>query len=133
MQSFQQWLESKHHLIAVIIKGNPRFIKNKRAQKFYKEIASYLKDKGCSVKFNAGKPYTTPPKADIWIGHSRGADRLRFAPKGTKTLAFGSKLPKAINHPKDDVETPYHLINKEPSKYHYIFTDKMKKAIDKLF
>lgn len=122
--SFKIWLESK---TAIIIKGNPKFIKN---NDFYQEIADYLTSKGFSVEFDNGEEYTIPPKADIWIGHSRGADRLKYAPKETKTIAFGSKLPNAINHPKDDVETSFHTISKSPPEYHFVFTDEMKKAID---
>ena len=63
---------------AVIIKGNPKFIdNNKDADSFYEEIKSFLEDLGFEVSFDKGEPYTSPDKADLWIGHSRGADRLR--------------------------------------------------------
>lgn len=75
---------------AVIIKGNPYYVSRAEKaayDKFYAEVRSILLDSGFSqVVFDAGEPYTTPPKADLWVGHSRGGDRLRFAPEGTKTL-----------------------------------------------
>ena len=112
---------------AVIIKGNPRYVNNNdMAKRFYAEIEKYLKSKGFSVKMDSGKEYTQPPTANLWIGHSRGVDRLRFAPKGTHTLSFG--VEGGINHPKDKSLKK----GDKPDKYHYIFTDDMKKAIDEL-
>lgn len=112
---------------AIIIKGNPAYIDgNPDADKFYKEIEVYLKKKGFDVSYDAGEPYTSPEEADVWIGHSRGVDRLQFAPEGTAVVALGApNYPGVINHPKDEPE-----VGKEPSKYHYIFTDEMKSAID---
>lgn len=129
---FKLWIESKK-LKAVIIKGNPKFIDNKKAKNFYEEIKDYLEKKDFEVVMDDGEPFTTPPKADLWVGHSRGADRLKFAPKGTKILAFGSKRNGAINHPEDDVTTPFHKIGKSPPTEHFIFTKKMKNAIDNMF
>jgi hypothetical protein len=72
---------------AVIVTGNPLFVKgNPSAIRFYGEIEEYLKGIGYAVSRDPGDAYTSPPKADIWIGHSRGADRMRFAPKGTLTM-----------------------------------------------
>jgi hypothetical protein len=108
---------------AVIIKGNPKYIDSQMANDFYNEISQYLEDKGCSVKFDAGEPYTEPPKADIWIGHSRGADRLRFAPENTITINIGND--DGIFHPKDNVDDDL-----PPNKYHFVFTNNMKKELD---
>jgi hypothetical protein len=110
---------------AIIIKGNPRYIKNNnQADKFYNELESYLKKLGYKVKFDSGEPHTEPPKADLWIGHSRGADRLRFAPKGTKTIALATS--DGIYHPKDNSIKDNKVI---PNKFHYILTQNMKDAI----
>jgi hypothetical protein len=120
---------------AVIVKGNPQYIKgNHMATKYYNDIADFLRQQNVSVTMDEGKPYTQPSKADLWVGHSRGTDRLRFAPKETQTLAFGSNLPNAINHPRDLAGGDWQSIqNYEPSNFHYIFTNAQKQAIlDKL-
>jgi hypothetical protein len=85
--------ESKKPL-AVIIKGNPKYLnKHKKwANAFYNEVKDILISQGYRVQFDPGKPYTVPTtKADIWIGHSRGCDRLRFAPKDISTLELKTK------------------------------------------
>ena len=86
---------------AVIIRGNhdrpvPGGIR------IYRPLERALQRRGWDVVYDEGRPYTSPPKeADAWIGYSRGADRLRFAPKGVKTVAIGAPTPSAINHKKD--------------------------------
>lgn len=74
---------------AYIIKGNPDVMGDQLPayDRFYNRIAKTLKAQGLSTEFDAGLPHTTPPDdAKLWIGHSRGADRLRFAPPNVKTL-----------------------------------------------
>lgn len=75
---------------AVIIKGNPYYASREEKagyDRFYAEVRAILLRAGYDqVVFDDGAPYTVPPKADLWVGHSRGKDRLRFAPKGTRTL-----------------------------------------------
>lgn len=106
---------------AVIIKGNPDVIHGEDKQhydKYYSDIAKLLYDKGVSdIKFDDGLPYTEPSAADLWLGHSRGADRLRFAPSKTKTIRL------------DDFEDTPVDINK-PGKEHYTITNKLKEAIN---
>lgn len=112
---------------AVLITGNPKYIKdNPAADKFYEAIEQDLKAKGYTVRRDPGEPYTSPPNANLWIGHSRGADRLRFAPSGTRTLAFGSNAKGAINHPDDVVEMSAGHV---PPAAHYVFTPEMADAI----
>lgn len=84
---------------------------------------------GYRVLFNNGDPYTEPEKAELWIGHSRGADRLRFAKNGTYKLYFGSSHPDAINHPFDNSGGNEIDENEIPNKFHYEFTEEMKEAI----
>ena len=92
---------------AVIIKGNPLYIEgNEKATLFYHELALFLQSLGFETTFDAGEPYTQPQVADVWIGHSRGADRLRFAPVGKKVIGIG--VPESeqntfliVNHPQD--------------------------------
>ena len=109
---------------AVIIKGNPKFVANNPdADRFYDDVKNFLEELGYSVTFDPGKEYTRPIDADLWISHSRGADRLRFAPEGTKTIMLG--ILGGINHPEDRS-----LVRGDiPEKWHYILTDEMKEKI----
>lgn len=79
--------------LAVIVKGNPKYINmpavKAMADHFYGEIKQLLEAKGYRVLFNVGRAYTSPnPKAAVWIGHSRGIDRLQFAPPHVRTIAL---------------------------------------------
>ena len=76
---------------AVIIKGNPYYLEQgpdtAGYAAYYKAIEDELRSAGyADVVYDRGDPMTTPPSADLWVGHSRGASRLRFAPKDTKTI-----------------------------------------------
>ncbi len=114
----------------VIITGNPKFVENNsQAKNFYSEIEKFLLNNACEVMIDPGAPYTKPPIADLWIGHSRGADRLKFAPEGVKILAIGSSIEEAINHPEDNTKEMYGESDVVPNRFHYIFTDEMKNAI----
>jgi hypothetical protein len=115
--------EEKKKKTAVIIKGNPKFIHNNAAAtKFYDELRSLLELEGFSVSFDAGKPYSVPKEADLWVGHSRGVDRLEFAPEGTMTVAMGLPgQPNVINHPDDDAAP-----GRAPSVAHFTLTQEMK-------
>ena len=109
---------------AVIIKGNPEYVEGKdkkRADRFYKKTQKFLKREGYESKLDPGAPFTVPEDADLWIGHSRGSDRLRFAPKGTKTIAVGAPSKGAINHRKDKP-----AVGKKPVKAHYKLSKAMK-------
>jgi DNA-directed RNA polymerase beta subunit len=113
---------------AVIITGNPRYIANNpKAEAYYQAIEDHLAGLGYSVQRDPGAPYTSPPPADLWIGHSRGADRLRFAPAGTRTVAFGSSREGAVNHPADIVDQPAGSF--VPPDEHYVLTDAMRAAL----
>lgn len=119
-------------LTVVIIQGNPKYIRgNPTAKAFYESIRKYLESAGCEVSFDPGEPYTLPKTADIWIGHSRGTDRLRFAPKTVTVLAFGSSIDGAINHPEDNAVKKTWK-GEAPNAYHFTFTDEMRSAIDKV-
>lgn len=113
---------------AVLITGNPKFIKNNsRADQFYNDIERHLQDHGYSVTRDPGDDYTEPAKADLWVGHSRGEGRLRFAPEGTRTVAIGVNAPGAINHPDDVLDG--HRTGVAPPDAHYQLTDEMKTAM----
>ena len=120
-------------LTAVIIKGNPKFVKgNQAANSFYEEINIYLESLGYEVSFDLGEPHTLSKKASLWLGHSRGVSRLAFAPEETKIIALGSVRKDAINHPEDNTKDIIGESDILPNKYHYVFTEEMKKAIKKI-
>ena len=126
-------LEGKrNNLTAVIITGNPKYIKgNKLANNFYKDIGQYLMSKGYRVSYDPGEAYTQPKDADLWIAHSRGNDRLRFAGKNVKKISLGvedDELVNVVNHPLDNSLVRGTI----PDKYHFIFTDEMKAKIDEI-
>ena len=108
---------------AVIITGNPKYINNNTAKRFYAELKSFIESNGYKVEFDPGKEHTEPKKADLWIGHSRGADRLRFAPKDTKVIAIGCK--GGINHPNDKAFEKGQI----PDDNHFTLTNEMKSEI----
>lgn len=109
--------------LAVIVKGNPKFVRrNPAAAGFYKQLQAMLEENGYRVQFDAGKPKTMPAPADVWIGHSRGADRFRFAPPTQRTIAMGTASPDAINHPDDQALQ----VGQVPGPAHYILTPEMR-------
>jgi hypothetical protein len=105
---FDHWLEKKaskqHKKTAVIIRGNPDRITKETYNGIYEDLRSKLKGMGFSVTMDPGKAYTQPPDADVWIGHSKGVDRLRFAPKGTIAIPIGSDVKGALNHPDEKID-----------------------------
>jgi len=120
---------SKANKSAVIIKGNPKYLKGHEG--FYNEIKNFLESLGYSVTLDPGTPNTSPPKADLWIGHSRGADRLEGAKPDYAAEVLGIGVPPSsensfpvINHKKDHPSA-----GKTPSNFHFIFTDEMKNKI----
>ena len=109
---------------AVIVRGNPKYTENNsQADKFYAAIHRILKQRGYSTSDDPGEPETMPPAADLWVGHSRGTDRFRFAPEGQKTLSFGSTV--GINHPKDKAMEEGQV----PDRYHFTVTRQMRDAL----
>jgi hypothetical protein len=108
---------------AVIITGNPKYIHGKDKDnyaKYYNDIENTLKGVGYTdITRDPGNEYTEPRKANLWVGHSRGVDRLRFAPKGTKTLKV------------DDYENPRRVGQRHPGAEHWTMTDSLRNALRK--
>ena len=120
-------------LTAVIITGNPKHIaNNEKADAFYKKIKDFLESLNYEVSLDPGLPYTSPKDANLWIGHSRGSDRLTFDNTTPKSLAFGAPIPQSINHPDDNVKTFAKQADYVPNEFHYVFTQEMKDAILKV-
>ena len=86
------------------------------------ELKDFLTSLGYEISFDVGEPYTQPEEADVWVGHSRGSDRLRFASENTKTIALG--IEGGINHPKDTSLLPGQI----PDEFHYILNSIYKYA-----
>lgn len=107
---------------AVLITGNPIYLNSQRfktkAVAFYGEITDLLKSRGYCVKEDAGLDYTVPSDADLWIAHSRGMDRLRWAPPATVVVRIDDYLPH------DHLQA-----NGEPSLKHFIVNDSLRRAI----
>jgi len=80
--------------VVSIIKGNPDADPDNAAkyEDFYSTVADIVRQQGATVKFDEGLSGTVPD-GDIWLGHSRGADRLRFAPAGVNTLRLDDFEP----------------------------------------
>lgn len=110
---------------AVLVTGNPAYINNPLATNFYNTLQAHLEGKGYSVSRDPGEDHTMPSKADLWVGHSRGAGRFRFAPQGQKFISLGSNMPGAINHPKDVAFNKGNV----PDKYHFEVTPEMLEKI----
>jgi hypothetical protein len=145
------------HLKAIIIKGNSKYVDNNpAAEQFYNDIRLYLEAKGYEVVITDSK--TTPPKAHLLIGHSMGINGLHHiingrrrsnknandfnGENGVKLLALGVLPEKVkdksiivVNHPDDEKYLRECLKGckyDKPIDEHYIFTDAMKEAIDKM-
>jgi len=113
----------------VIIRGNPKY--HKEAFTFYRDLEQFLIALDFYVSWDDGVEYTKPPKADVWIGYSRGIDRLRFACASTKTIGIGGIWDTSVNHPQDNtIEIKSGKIT--PNKYHFILAKEMKKKKKKL-
>jgi hypothetical protein len=109
---------------AVIIRGNPKFVvDNPAAEDFYAKLQKHMEQQGYTVSQDAGEPHTTPAAANVWLGHSRGVDRFRFAPEGTRTI--GLVAPDGINHPDDAAMKPGDV----PTAAHYKLTPEMLAAL----
>jgi hypothetical protein len=109
-------------LTAVIVKGNPARDTPGTYGGIYEDLKEFLEEMNIKVSFDAGEPYTTPKDADIWIGHSRGVDRLRFAPEGTLTIKIGSHDEDALNHPEE-------ITSSDPDDYDDLSNDEKRKHL----
>lgn len=129
---------------AIIIKGNPKFtLDSNEAENFYNNIANHLGSRGYDISFDPGEPHTVPDEtADLWIGHSRGADRLRFAKPTTATFDTSPyEHEKARIHALEQLQLAkalgFNSINELPDNLrttppveHYMFTPEMRDALD---
>ena len=128
---------NKKNLKAIIIKGNPKYINNNIARKYYKDIEHFLKTHGVSVvSYDEGNDYTIPDlDADLYIAHSRGCSRYNFMPKNKQKVFLKFGVPDGIIDPVDlkwQKEVWTKDTNEQPPKEHFIFIKEQKDAILKL-
>ena len=117
---------------ALLIKGNPIYLKNNPlADTFYTEIKEFLENLKLDTHVVSCMDSQSFLKAELWVGHSRGGYSLSSASNGTICIAVGSSVSGAINHPKDNVKTFWTSKEGVPNKYHYVFTEEMKVAIQR--
>lgn len=118
---------------AILITGNPRYIKGDEAKQYYQDIINFVQSRGIEIIVDPGDDYTCPPKADFYIAHSRGCDRIRCVagtPKEKDFLMFGDRA--GFIHP---VDLAWQLANPPSPRYnpppveHFEFIDTQKKAI----
>lgn len=119
-------------LKCVIVMGNPKYIKgNYLAKNYYDEIQVFLETMGVKVSRDPGLHYTCPPKADFYIGHSRGISRIicfEELKSPPPFLKFGGQ--GGINHPIDEASFKnYKEDGYIPVKEHYYFTESQREAI----
>jgi len=107
--------------LAIIVKGNAERISSagmdKSANKFYDELKKTLEAKGYRVEFDDGLPNTVPnQKAALWVGHSRGIDRLKFA-EGPETIALETADNLEELKKQHPMAVAYDLNTKDPNHY----------------
>lgn len=122
----------KNKPIAVVVKGNVDRMSDaskKLANKLYLDIKSKLESQGYKVEFDEGLPNTLPrTDADVWLGFSRGADRLQYAPSNVKTYKIESGSIGKIY--SGDIEQQRNANANDP--LHFTLTDKDLKEISKM-
>ena len=132
---------------AIIIKGNPYYTEQgpdvDNYANYYKEIEDELRKAGYGdISYDRGDDYTTPKDADLWVGHSRGSGRLKYAPEGTKTLDvtqyedgiedYKTLLLRAMLDKGYSSVGEYPVEERpRPGPEHYTVTDRMREALSK--
>lgn len=112
---YPEILQKTQQPTAVIVDRDLKYTKTPYwANRFYGQLTDKMRAKGYAVTRDHHPVNLSPPKADVWIGHNTGADRLKHAPKNTKTL---------------EVKHQYDEEGKEPF---YRVTDKMVSDMDNI-
>lgn len=123
--------DSSKGLSAVIITGNPKFIHNAQAKKYYADIKAYLISLGVKdVSFDPCADYTCPKHADLYVAHSRGVSRARCV-ENTHIPFVKLGVPEGIIEPEDlkwQKENPPGG-NSMPPPEHFEFSDAQKKGV----
>lgn len=113
--------------LAIIVKGNAERISEAGMQKpadaFYNGLKKRLEDRGYRVEFDEGLDFTIPDQeAALWVGHSRGIDRLQFA-EGPKTIALNTNDNFEALLKKNDFKVAADLNTKDLRHYQLADSD----------
>ena len=124
-------------MLAVIIKGNPKYLDNDLARNYYQDIESHLRSVGFDqVEHDAGEDFTRPRQdADLYVAHSRGVGRFDFMKESAKSKFLKFGVVEGVIHPTDkkwQEEVWYPGIESPPPKEHFLFTKEQKSAITKI-
>jgi 8-oxo-dGTP pyrophosphatase MutT (NUDIX family) len=131
-----------------IIRGNPDADPENvgKYDAFYNNVKDHVSSLGYSAEFDSGLPNTVPPGGKFWLGHSRGGDRLRFAPQhGASALRLDDYEPDATRETQNAAykklftqlgvariaDVPVSLRPK-PGPEHYTYNDRMRAAVSRL-
>ena len=131
---------------AVIIKGNSYYATTsdrENYEKYYGEVADILEGAGYTVSFFESEDYTTPPDADLWVAHSRGAGMYAFvhAPSEIQKLTlddyetgakeYQKKLAKEMKRRGYSSIREFPVEERpRPGAGHYTVTPSMRKALE---
>jgi len=139
--------QAKEAADVYIIRGNKDVIGDDVGSydTFYDSIKKHVEGLGYKAEFDNGEPNTTPPGGKFWLGHSRGKDRLRFAPKGVGTLRLDDYEPQEVRDAEtalydklfkqfgvDNVAGVPVAFRPKPTAAHYTFNPEMQNAVTEL-
>jgi hypothetical protein len=133
----QQMDKAKAKLTVCIVKDDPKYIdKNPVADAYYEKITAFVKAKGVEeVLMVAGKEFSIPPMADLWIGHGKGAERRKFMSKDSQAyfLVFGHDDGIIADDDREwrkSLETaPRGEVSGLPPESHFTFTKLQQEAV----
>jgi len=114
---------------AVLIKGNPKFVRGDEAKAYYQEIVEFMEGLGVEVIEDPGLDNTCPPPADFYVAHSRGVDReccFDTPEQMANFIKFG--VPEGVIHPVD-LDWWDRGRKGIPPREHFVFTADQKLAI----
>ena len=119
----------------IIIKGNPKFINNEIAIRYYIKIATFLKKMGAKeVLFDSGEPKTCPPMATFYVAHARGCinSKQHTSLGGHNTVLLGTL--QGVIHPVDaEWQSATPAGTGTPPKEHFLFTKEQQAAVKEMY
>lgn len=119
----------------IIIKGNPKFINNEIAIRYYIKIATFLKKLGAKeVLFDSGEPKTCPSMATFYVAHSRGCGRVRMCESLGRHNSVLLGDPDGVIHPVDaEWQRVTPAGTGTPPKEHFLFTKEQQAAVKEMY
>lgn len=123
-------------MLAVIVKGNPKFLNTPLAKQYYKDIEVHLKKLGYTVVYDNGRAYTRPRQdADLYVAHSRGTDRFEFMTPENQQRFVMLGVPEGVIADDDKVwqdTLGQPGVSPTPPDSHFIYSDKQREAVEKM-